>query len=316
MIKLLNILVNAGHFLNYYANLLLVLITAVYAWLTWRSLRALRESTLRDREARHLQDVKDQVLQPIVSWIDDSVLDRFTGRKSPQLLAISTGSDGKRQICHTVQDPFIGRQRLRVPGDPDVLDPLATWDSTENGRISEFLYEHAKRNHFRRELSGFGQLLEDVRKITGTVVSLANRGAEDIVGSEIPQARNIDDENKLSEYTNPHLLAAACVESLLLGKSRPTTEIRSFPGFYILVDAHNASLAKAINADKLKLWCELAFEKVRGCRESIELSEAVRQLSMDASTVRQTVGQLMYTQTLGVDCELVSGKTSWWGGSQ
>jgi hypothetical protein len=312
MIKLLNILVNAGHFLNYYANLLLVLITAVYAWLTWRSLKAFRESTLRDREARHLEDIKHYVIQPIVSWINLTALDRFSGSRSPELLCIASGLDGGRRVSHTVDDPFVGRHRLMVPGDPDVLDPLATWDTTESGRVSEFLYEHAKRDHFRRELSEFGGLLEDVRKLTGAVVSLANECAKDIAGSEIPQARTSDEENKLPEWTNPHLLAAVCIESLLLEKSRPSTEVRQFSGFHLLVDTRNGAIARAIEADRLKCWSELAFEQVRNRWERLKLPESVRNLLKDASTARQNVGQLMFTQTLAVDCELVSGKTRWW----
>ncbi len=308
----LGVVLRVGQFLNAYANLLLVLITAVYAWLTWRSLKAFRESTLRDREARHLQDIKDFVIQPIISWISCTPLDRFTGGKSPQLLSISSGSDGRRQVCHTVDNPFVGRQRLMVPGDPDVHDPLTTWDSTETGRISQFLYEHAKQDHFRRELGEFDRLLEDVRKLTGAVVSLANECAEGIAGFEIPQARNSEEENKMSEWTNPHLLAAVCIESLLLGKSHPSTEVRTVSGFHLLVTTRNEPLAKSTQADKLSRWSELEFEKVQRRWESLKLSESVRNLLNDASAVRQKVGQLMFTQTLGVDCELVSGESRWW----
>jgi hypothetical protein len=47
-----NILLKAPHALNNYSNVVLVLITAAYVWLTWHSLKAFQESTLRDREAR------------------------------------------------------------------------------------------------------------------------------------------------------------------------------------------------------------------------------------------------------------------------
>jgi hypothetical protein len=307
----LNILSRVGYFLNYYANLLLVLVTAIYAWLTWRSLKAFRESTLRDREARHLEDIKNYVIQPIVSWINLTARDRFAGGRSPELLCVASGLDGGRRVSHTVDDPFVGRRRLIVPGDPDFLNQLATWDSTETGRVSLFLYIHAKRRHFRPQLTKFDRFLDDVIKLTGDVVSLANTCAEDLLGSEVPQARNSEEENKLPEWANPQLLAVACIESLLLGKSRPSTEVRSFPGFHLLVDAHNGSLAKATEAAKLKNWSYLAFEKVRDRWECLKLSESVQNLLKDASNVRQYVGQLMFTQTLGVDCELVSGKKRW-----
>ncbi len=93
-----------GHFLNDYANLLLVItnlvlviITAVYVWLTWHSLKALREGSLREREALHLQEIKDSVIQPIVEWIRGTVVGRFTNT-SPALLGVWEGYDGTHGI--------------------------------------------------------------------------------------------------------------------------------------------------------------------------------------------------------------------------
>jgi hypothetical protein len=302
-------------FLNEYANLLLVLVTTIYAWLTWRSLRALRESTLRDREARHLDNIKEKVIQPIVSWITLTALDRFTGNQSPELLRVSNGPDGSRAVSHTVDNPFVGRQRLAVSGDPDVVDPIGSWDSTERGRVSEFLYEHTKRDHFRSELREFARFLENVRKLTGAVVSFANESTEKIAALDVPIARNSDDEKGLPEWINPHLLAAVCIESLLLGRPHPRAEIRDFPapaGFHLLVDARNTSIAKANHPNTLKLWSDLAFEKVRNRWEDLKFPESVRKLSTDGIAVRQNIGQLMFTQALTVDCELVSGKSHWW----
>ena len=308
-----NIVLRVLPFLNEYANLLLVFVTVIYAWLTWRSLKALRESTLRDRESRHLDDIKNYVIEPIVSWIKLTALDRFTGNQSPELLRISSDLTGRRLISHTVDDPFVGRQRLAVPGDPDVVDPIGSWDSTERGRVSEFLYEHAKRDHFRPEMREFARFLDQVRKLTGSVVSFANECAEKIAGSDIPIARNSEDEKRLPEWANPHLLAAVCIEALLLDNVHPRAEVRDFPGgTRQLVDVRNTSVAKANDADKLKYWADIWFERIRNRWEHLEFPERVRKLSTDGLAVRQNVGQLMFTQALTVDCELVSGKTHWW----
>lgn len=305
----LDILLRIVHSLNAYANLVLVLITAVYAWLTWHSLRAFRESTLRDREALHLQEVKESVIQPIVSWINGTVMERFTG-KSPELLRISGGYAGNLwQLCHTVDDPFVGRSRLNVPHDPPVPDPLATWSSTESGRISKFLYDHTKQAHFRRELHEFHNLLEEVSQLTGSILSVANESAKDIASSEIPQARRSDDENSMPEWTNTHLLAAVCIESLLLGATCAKTELRSGTGFHLLVTTRNEALARAIQPDKLRHWSELGFEKVRRRWEAHNLPSRVQNLLKNAAAVQNNVHQLMFTHSLGVDCELVSGKT-------
>jgi hypothetical protein len=300
-------------FLNAYANLLLVFITGVYVWLTWRSLEFLRESTLRDREAVHLQEIKESVIEPLTSWIGGTVLDRFKGGRSPQLLASASGYEGKqREIIHTLDDPFVPMRRLNVPGDPDVLDPLATWTSTKSGRISEFLYDHTKRAHFGNELREFDRLFEEVRQLTGTIVSFANQCAKGIGESEIPQACHSGDENTMSEWMNPHLLVAVSIESLLLGEAHPKTHLESSAETHLLLNNRNEAIARAMQPDKLNHWSELAFENVRRRWEENHLTKKVQHLLRRAAATRQTVGQLMFTQSLGVNCDLVSGRSRRW----
>jgi hypothetical protein len=143
-------------------------------------LTALKEASLREREARHLQEIKDNVIRPIVLWIRQTVFDRFTGKTS-DLLTISGGYDGTpRQFSHTVDHPFKARRRLNIPTEPDVPDDLAMWSSTESDRISKVLYNETKQAHFPPELSEFDRLLEDVRQLTGAVISFANESAKDI----------------------------------------------------------------------------------------------------------------------------------------
>lgn len=170
------------HFLNEYANLLLVIanfvlvaVTAVYVWLTWHSLSALRETSLRDREALHLQEVKDHVIRPIVSWIRGTVFARYTGQ-SPELLGTSGGYGGiTRQFCHTIDDPYTGRRCLSIPGATEGPDPLASWDSTESGRIHKFLYEHKNERY------------KDLRKANRESSALYRRGIFPI-GSSLASA--------------------------------------------------------------------------------------------------------------------------------
>jgi len=309
-----------AHFLNDYANLLLVItnlllviITTVYVWLTWHSLKALREGSLREREALHLQEIKDNVIQPIVSWIRGTVAGRFTGT-SPALLGVCGGYDGsRRKFCHTIDDPFTARRRLSVPADLDAPDPLASWTSTETGRVSQFLFDHAKEAHFPVELREFDRLLTEVRQLAGTFISVANECANDVATPEIPQAMCSADENSMPEWTNPHLLTTSCIEALLLQENRPRTmPLRSGVGFHVLTTMRNEPIAKATEAEKLKHWSELGFEKVRRRWEGSNVSGKVATLLKDAETVSEGVAKLLFTHSLGVDCELVSGSKPGW----
>jgi hypothetical protein len=304
-----------AQFLNQYANLLLVfantflvLLTAVYVWLTSRTLTALQQASLREREAHHLQQIKDHVIQPIIFWISRTLFERFTGQ-TPELLVISGGYDGKpRQFSHTVDNPFTARRRLSIPSDPDVPDELTVWSGTESDRISQFLYNETKQAHFQRELAEFDRLLDDVRQLTSALISFANESAKDISDPKIPQALCPADENSMPEWTNPYLLAADCIHSILLGKKDTDIELGAFSGFYVLATARNQSVAKTMHPDTLKHWCEQGREHVRKRWQASDLPDRVRNLLENADSVRRNIEQFLFTQSLGVDCELVSGR--------
>ena len=295
------------------ANLLLVIITTVYVWLTWHSLKALREGSLREREALHLQEIKDRAIQPIVSWIRETVVGRLTGA-SPALLGVWGGYDGTPpKFSHTIDDPFVARRRLNVPSDLQALDPLASWTGTENGRVSQFLFDHTKEAHFRVELREFDRPLTEIRQLAGTFILVANECAKDVVSPEIPQARSSADQNSMPEWTNPHLLTTSCMEALLPRENRPRTmPLRPGTESYLLTTMGNEPIAKATEAEKLKHWSELGFEKVRRRWEGNNVSEKVATLLKDAESVSQRVEKLLFTHSLGVDCELVSGSESGW----
>jgi hypothetical protein len=304
-----------AHALNQYANLLMVSVnillvglTGIYVVLTSRTLTALKEASLRDREAHHLREIKEEVIRPIVSWIRGTVIARFTG-KTPELLMIWEGNDGKPQhVTHTVDDPFRPGRRLNTPSDPDVPDVLGTWTSTEFGRITAFLYDHSKQDHFPRELLAFDRLLEDVRQLTGAIISFANESAKEIAAPDIPQALSSQDQNAMSEWTNPHVLAVECIQAILQGKNDPGFRLAPFPDFHQLTTAKNRGIGKAAHPEKLQRWSDLSLSRVRKRWEHSDLPERVRNLLKNAASVSQSIEQIRFTQSLGIDCELVSGK--------
>jgi hypothetical protein len=292
------------------ANVALVLVTGANVWLTRQTLRALRETSLREREARHLQEIKENVIQPIVSWIRMTVFGRFTS-ESPGVLTVVGGYRGiSRHASHTVDDPFVDRCRLATSADPpDSPDILTTWSSLEHGRIPKFLYDHTKRDHFPEELRKFDRLLEDVRQLTGGLTSFANQCAKDMVCHEIPQALLSEDENSMSEWANSYLLVAGCIQALLLGKKSPEIDVRSLQNSYELTTTiQNQPVARGTQPDKLKHWYKLGSEQVRHRWEASGLPEKVGTLLRRADGVLANIEHLLFHQSLDVDCELVSGK--------
>lgn len=299
-------------FLDRYANLLLVLITAAYAWLTWRTLRALQQASLREREARHLQEIKDNVLQPILSWTSGTVVQRFIG-KTPALLSVWGGYDGKPlQLCYTVDDPFVAMRQLSISDNPSVPDPLTGWTSLRNGRVSEFLYEHAKSAHFQEELQGFDQFLEDVRRLCSAFVLFANRLAVELgQGASIAQQQPDTSMLVSEEALSGHQLVAECVLSLLQNGQVPrvrVAEMSSNPKLYAAYLTENKSVARGALPDELKKSCETALAEVHRRWETSELPGKVSQVLEDAERVRRNIEKLLFTHSLGVNCALVSGE--------
>jgi hypothetical protein len=120
-----------------------------------------------------------------------------------------------------------------------------------------FLYNHAKQAHFPRELPEFDRLLQDVRQLTAALISFANESAKEIASPEIRQALCPGDENSMSEWTNPYLLAAVCIHSILQGKKDPAFALEAVQGFHVLATTPNQPVAKATRPDMLKHWGEL-----------------------------------------------------------
>ena len=294
--------------LNQYANLLLAVITAAYVWLTGRSVKALRQASFREREARHLQEIKDNVAQPILSWIEGTIGHRFVGG-SPEILIVEGASDAiPRQISHTVDDPFTARRRLPTPRELEGPDPLATWESTEVGRISRFLYHHAKRDHFPKELGAFDPFLEEVRHLTADIISFANERSERITSSEIPWATRSADENSMSEVASPWQLTAECIRSFLQGKNDPDIREQHVPPFYSFYGTLNRLIVKSTQREKPERWLKHSSEEIRTRWHDSDLPKRVRRLLSTAEGVRQSMQHILFTHSLDVDCELVSGK--------
>jgi hypothetical protein len=158
-----------------------------------------------------LREIKDKVVELIVSWIADTLVPRLSWG-SPLILTVSTIADKSRVVTHTVDDPFCTRKQLRLRSDDGLTDVLNVWASVEKGRITSFLFREAKANCFPKELSRFDVLLEEVRDVMESLTRLANDSIADLVATKIPHAATYEMQNTMAEWTSPFGLVVACVE--------------------------------------------------------------------------------------------------------
>lgn len=295
---MLELIHKVAAFLNQYASLLLVVLTAVYVVLNWRTLRALEKASLRDREAEHLQQIKSDVVQPILSWIGLTVTQRFSGKGSPILAVFG------QQLSHTVDDPFVGRQRLRTPFDGDAPDELVTWTSLDADRISKPLYEHTKRDHFAPELRDFDQFLSEVRQVSGLFVAFANECAERI-------DKHPDREGFPSQPGATLQFVAECTWLHLQTGEWPTIIISHAQGpFGLALQLSGGSkFYPGAQPIKLERWGNFAVTEIQKRWRDESLGERTGNLLKRAKDVGCKVERLMLTHAIGVDCEFVSGRT-------
>src|SRR5713101_4775739 len=145
--------------LNRYANLLLTIITAVYAYLTWKTLKALERSSLRDREAPHLADIKTQVVSRILQWLDFAVVGRLRGRDDSVGIMSAIGYE---LSLHAPRQLYPPNLQMIEGFSPD-------------------LYEHAMQDHFIQlhKYKAFRQMAE---QLFGTLAEFGNRRCAEIQG--------------------------------------------------------------------------------------------------------------------------------------
>src|SRR6266568_3426441 len=143
--------------LNRNANLLLAIITAVYVYLTWKTLKALERSGLRDREAKHLADIKDQVVSPILRWLDFGVVEKLRGRGDPLGIMSALGYEPSQHAPRQLYPPYL---QMIEGFSPD-------------------LYEHAMQEHFPH-LRKYKVFREMAEQFFGSLAEFGNKCCADI----------------------------------------------------------------------------------------------------------------------------------------
>jgi hypothetical protein len=277
--------------LNRYANLLLVFVTTTYVWLTWWSVKALQSASLREREQRHLEDIKQYVVRPLIKWIDSEAAQKLSG-----------------------QFPLIEVKTVAVPKP---TAPLGEWsydyprrlDSglDEPKGISSALFLHTREVHFHTQLSEFEAFLRTVRRVVSDCVALA-RDCADRSASSTSLQRTLAD-GKVTEAANSDALVQICLRDILLGHPKPQIgfQPRDAGGLQV-TDGYSGQIVGKGPEEVVRPWAESGVARVqdewarRGLREKIEA------LLCDAANVRRTLEAVEFTYALPGDCEYVGGR--------
>jgi hypothetical protein len=106
----------------------------------------------------------------------------------------------------------------------------------------------------------------------------------------------------------PWLHVSECIHAFQLGKREPSLEIHTYSDWCNLETPGHQTVAKSRDPERLAQRCVAGVSEIRARWEASNLPEETNRLLRNADSVRRSLGQLLFTHSLGVNCDLVSGK--------
>ncbi|MFZ0963122.1 MAG: hypothetical protein WAO35_19840 [Terriglobia bacterium] len=276
--------------LNRYANLLLVVVTTVYVWLTWWSVKALKSASLREREVRHLEDIKRYVVSPLIEWIDSQAVRKLSGQ------------------LPLIQVKTVAVQKASAPLGELTYDYPRELDSTlcEPKEISSGLYLHAKGIHFGTELCQFETLLETARHLVSDIVALAKACADRSSSSTSLQRVPVD--GRVISAADSDAFVEICFRDILLGFPKPRIVFHSEDAGVLRVqDGISGQVLGKGPEQAVRPWAEASVGRVQDEWARSGLQGRIGAFLNDASKVSRTLELVYLTHALPGDCQYVGG---------
>lgn len=257
--------------LNRYANLLLMIITAVYAYLTWKTLKALERSSLRDREAKHLADIKAQVVAPILQWLDLSIVEKLRGRHDPVVIMTAIG-----------HEPSLRAPRQLYPPNLQMVEGF-----------SPDLYEHATQDHFS-QLRKYKAFREMVEQLFGTLAEFGNKCCAEMQKStSLPPYDGDDTKNSV----HCEDVVQFCLRTIV-GGNEPRFYTNSEHGFTTVTTMYSSQAIARGPDEEVRKWLDQSKELIAKSWGDARLRERVQRTLDDAEKLRDTIRQIELTYAL------------------
>jgi hypothetical protein len=265
--------------LNRYANLLLVIITAAYAYLTWKTLKVLERSNLREREAQHLEDIKTQVVSPILQWLDLSVMEKLKGQGGLADAVVIMGSP-------------------RSESWPRQLYPA----NLQIDGFSPDLYEHAKSEHFG-QLRKYQAFREMLAQFLGTLADFANKCCADIQPlTSLPPFAGDRSKN----IVDCEGVVQACLRGIIGGSGAQFYIAAEHTGSTIVTSPYSSGEVIARGPDaEIQQWLDKSKKLIEKSWNDAHLRGTVQRMLDDAEKLRDTIRQIELTYALPKYCKYV-----------
>lgn len=288
------------HYLNRYANLLLVVVTVAYVLLTWRTLKALERANRRILEVEHLGEIKEAVVDPILGWLGQ-VVASLQGSPTVGNSLVRIGMESvPRSSDHVEEQPYTLHWKMQPP--PDMWEPT-------NALLQTTIFADARNNHFQASLSRLDNFLKGWQQFLSDVTTFASGCATQVQAETSLQ--HIPARGSLSEFANGDFLVESCIWQILgggplhfdFGPYRQS-------GLTIVRDQRlGTEFAQGRDEADLKTWVQQGSRRVREQWERSTLGERRDNLLREAKKVVGAIERIRLSHFLPGDCEYVGGRT-------
>ena len=269
---------NCFEWLNHYANLFLVIITSVYVGLTYMTLQTLNRANLREREAKHLDDIKASVAEPLLLWIAE-VVDKLQGRQSTVVL-----------LAPSINGP--------APEGRNQISPATLFVNAMNRN----LYLHSKE-HFPEQLREFDPLHNAVERLVGDIAVFATKCC-DVLWKKTNLSPFRASE-PFVRFVNFESLMFVSLHYLLCGKTPEVFIQSSGGGMAVVTSRLNAPGIMQDLEDNIRYWLPQWISEIEDRWKGSGLSERVRLTLADAERMRSSIEDVQINYALNSLCQYV-----------
>ncbi len=236
-----------------------------------------------ERKQKHLEDIKKEVLQPILNNLNTIYIPILEKQKE---IIMSDHSYGKDQKVHFRIIPWYNSEKMLYS-----LHPRLTYQKT-----NETLYNDIKKNHFRELIKNFEDFDSQLKDYTNNWISYSEQ-IFSIINDKI-KVPLIENFNMNSDFINTYELAGYVINDIYGIQLDP---IRSSGSELSIV---NNPVLKG-TPEKIQKCLELIIELKKDDSVSKKLNPIHKELLGKAYTLQSETDKIIKTYKLSGNCEFV-----------
>ncbi len=283
LLRLMDVVRWLARHLNEYANLLLVILTAVYVVLTWRSLQELRASQTRIARTQHLSDIKEYVVAPLQRWLQE-VLDTLSGTGTRPLTLIQAIS-GENNLPVGIE-----LYPQRIPID----------------NLSEHLLEDAAKIHFREELKQYNAVRQILESLFRDICASSKECCVELRKSAtLPRLASV---NRTGNFESFEELVHGCLPYLLIGIDPhdrlhyTNVEARTC----VFIHTQIAAVA-ADSQENIDRWLPEAIQTVKDEWREKKFTSRITDVRESAQSLQKAIQSISFVQEIPGKCKYIGG---------